>query len=106
MFMSSLFYSILFPYPSTPQMYTPSLHVALPISTVPAAGARGRLLQYLPAALPGEPAHAARHCRAVSAVAEGVVRSEEHTSELQSPCNLVWRLLLDKENDGVCYADG
>src|SRR5256885_12199141 len=24
-------------------------------------------------------------------------RSEEHTSELQSPCNLVCRLLLDKE---------
>src|SRR5256885_12110189 len=24
------------------------------------------------------------------------VRSEEHTSELQSPCNLVCRLLLDK----------
>src|SRR5256885_12262848 len=25
----------------------------------------------------------------------GVVRSEEHTSELQSPCNLVCRLLLE-----------
>src|SRR5256885_12042698 len=25
------------------------------------------------------------------------VRSEEHTSELQSPCNLVCRLLLDKK---------
>src|ERR1039457_7429280 len=25
-----------------------------------------------------------------------VVRSEEHTSELQSPCNLVCRLLLEK----------
>src|SRR2546426_7055028 len=24
-------------------------------------------------------------------------RSEEHTSELQSPCNLVWRLLLEKK---------
>src|SRR2546426_6599477 len=29
----------------------------------------------------------------------GVVgRSEEHTSELQSPCNLVCRLLLDKKH--------
>src|SRR5256885_3470221 len=28
-----------------------------------------------------------------------VVRSEEHTSELQSPCNLVCRLLLEKIND-------
>src|SRR2546426_8943087 len=27
----------------------------------------------------------------------GVSRSEEHTSELQSPCNLVCRLLLEKK---------
>src|SRR5256885_14549689 len=27
-------------------------------------------------------------------------RSEEHTSELQSPCNLVCRLLLEKKNTG------
>src|SRR2546426_558419 len=26
------------------------------------------------------------------------IRSEEHTSELQSPCNLVCRLLLEKKN--------
>src|SRR5256885_5370142 len=29
--------------------------------------------------------------------ARGVDRSEEHTSELQSPCNLVCRLLLEKK---------
>src|SRR5256885_8605690 len=28
-----------------------------------------------------------------------VERSEEHTSELQSPCNLVCRLLLEKKNN-------
>src|SRR5256885_8267057 len=28
---------------------------------------------------------------------ETLVRSEEHTSELQSPCNLVCRLLLEKK---------
>src|SRR5256885_9717931 len=28
---------------------------------------------------------------------EAVMRSEEHTSELQSPCNLVCRLLLEKK---------
>src|SRR5256885_12652663 len=28
----------------------------------------------------------------------GEPRSEEHTSELQSPCNLVCRLLLEKKN--------
>src|SRR2546426_1712735 len=32
-----------------------------------------------------------------------VVRSEEHTSELQSPCNLVCRLLLEKKKKNeVC----
>src|ERR1039457_7543368 len=29
---------------------------------------------------------------------DGCDRSEEHTSELQSPCNLVCRLLLEKKN--------
>src|SRR5688500_19502765 len=29
------------------------------------------------------------------------VRSEEHTSELQSPCNLVCRLLLEKKKTNV-----
>src|SRR5688500_19839958 len=28
-----------------------------------------------------------------------IVRSEEHTSELQSPCNLVCRLLLEKKQE-------
>src|SRR5205807_7237212 len=39
---------------------------------------------------------------AVNRYFEGVVlvgRSEEHTSELQSPCNLVCRLLLEKKNN-------
>src|SRR6201993_5482795 len=31
----------------------------------------------------------------------GATRSEEHTSELQSPCNLVCRLLLEKTNTGI-----
>src|SRR2546426_9757457 len=30
---------------------------------------------------------------------ENLQRSEEHTSELQSPCNLVCRLLLEKKKD-------
>src|SRR5256885_9014033 len=30
---------------------------------------------------------------------EDGLRSEEHTSELQSPCNLVCRLLLEKKNN-------
>src|SRR2546426_8500099 len=36
------------------------------------------------------------HVRAPRAVV-GELRSEEHTSELQSPCNLVCRLLLEKK---------
>src|SRR5256885_11139153 len=31
----------------------------------------------------------------------GALRSEEHTSELQSPCNLVCRLLLEKKKKQI-----
>src|SRR2546426_3423571 len=34
---------------------------------------------------------------ALARVAPQLLRSEEHTSELQSPCNLVCRLLLEKK---------
>src|SRR2546426_7786824 len=37
------------------------------------------------------PRQVRRHCQP---------RSEEHTSELQSPCNLVCRLLLEKKKKG------
>src|SRR5688500_19324058 len=40
------------------------------------------------------PSQAAR----IMAQATTKARSEEHTSELQSPCNLVCRLLLEKKN--------
>src|SRR5256885_7823234 len=43
--------------------------------------------------LPGQP-------KAIAETLEGLKnpdRSEEHTSELQSPCNLVCRLLLEKK---------
>src|SRR5256885_11091577 len=33
--------------------------------------------------------------------AETDIRSEEHTSELQSPCNLVCRLLLEKKKNTI-----
>src|SRR5256885_12027874 len=35
-------------------------------------------------------------------VSRAVERSEEHTSELQSPCNLVCRLLLEKKKTIRC----
>src|SRR5256885_9992934 len=37
-------------------------------------------------------------------VVDNKPRSEEHTSELQSPCNLVCRLLLEKKKDGVAMS--
>src|SRR3989454_3547225 len=36
-----------------------------------------------------------------SGAQERQVRSEEHTSELQSPCNLVCRLLLEKKKEAT-----
>src|SRR5256885_8647169 len=38
---------------------------------------------------------------ATSALAQAGKRSEEHTSELQSPCNLVCRLLLEKKKNNT-----
>src|SRR5256885_2996122 len=70
---------------ATTEIYTLSLHDALPICRATAAG---------PAA--GCPAANADAC---GPSAPG--RSEEHTSELQSPCNLVCRLLLEKKNNSV-----
>src|SRR5256885_8859003 len=40
----------------------------------------------------------------VSAHANRVPRSEEHTSELRSPCNLVCRLLLEKKKNKNVYS--
>src|SRR5256885_8581637 len=44
-----------------------------------------------------EKAESATRGTLVLATVKGDVRSEEHTSELQSPCNLVCRLLLEKK---------
>src|SRR5256885_13275165 len=44
----------------------------------------------------GELGHARGHAGHAPAIG-GIDRSEEHTSELQSPCNLVCRLLLEKK---------
>src|SRR2546426_8238790 len=42
------------------------------------------------------------HARGRDPPAHLVERSEEHTSELQSPCNLVCRLLLEKKKRNAC----
>src|SRR2546426_1395940 len=61
-------------------------------------------LQRVKAVINGE----VRYVRvAASAIKKGLVtkapkrRSEEHTSELQSPCNLVCRLLLEKKKTKI-----
>src|SRR6266850_4568223 len=64
---------------ATTEIYTLSLHDALPISA-PLSPARGWTRR--PLFRPG---------------CSRSWRSEEHTSELQSPCNLVCRLLLEKK---------
>src|SRR5437764_13395529 len=73
--------------PPTPQIYTLSLHDALPISsglgTELASGYGGMEETAIIADL--------------WAAAQGRMRSEEHTSELQSPMYLVCRLLLEKK---------
>src|SRR2546426_5836255 len=51
----------------------------------------------LRAALEGGPRKAAEAELARRGADESLRRSEEHTSELQSPCNLVCRLLLEKK---------
>src|SRR2546426_8692926 len=76
---------------ATTEIYTLSLHDALPIS---------------PARRDAHDSGAARRGAGIPASgAEPGYRSEEHTSELQSPCNLVCRLLLEKkkhESEGIC----
>src|SRR5256885_13252733 len=47
-------------------------------------------------------ARAVRPCAAGAGLCRKTRRSEEHTSELQSPCNLVCRLLLEKKKHTVC----
>src|SRR5215211_9426926 len=77
---------------ATTEIYTLSLHDALPISTVKRglrrAPRRGRALRGWPAS------RAPRPCRA---------RSEEHTSELQSHSDLVCRLLLEKKKKRMVH---
>src|SRR2546426_8234163 len=48
----------------------------------------------------GSPPFCSQHSQpslSCSPLSESTERSEEHTSELQSPCNLVCRLLLEKK---------
>src|SRR5256885_16476118 len=70
---------------ATTEIYTLSLHDALPISCAS---------EPLPPKAPSSISFFALS-QAQKLIEDG--RSEEHTSELQSPCNLVCRLLLEKK---------
>src|SRR5947208_9437660 len=76
--------------PATTEIYTLSLHDALPIF-VPVCAAENKLSGIEEELIP-ELTGLLGHARAVA-----FVRSEEHTSELQSPDHLVCRLLLEKK---------
>src|SRR3989338_6765380 len=78
---SSISYAVFFfNDPATPEIYTLSLHDALPIS---------RGLRSWPPRRPGQ-----RYLRSFERVSRRVARSEEHTSELQSQFHLVCRLFF------------
>src|SRR5699024_12797714 len=78
--------------PATTEIYTLSLHYALPIS-------RPRLrLSRLPRPIPSR-AILARFWARVARTSLESLRSEEHTSELQSRFDLVCRLLLEKKKE-------
>src|SRR5256885_7015348 len=85
---------------ATTEIYTLSLHDALPIS-------HGRSLRGISQRRSLDLSHGCRRRpqRGESSLPvedagdiREIDRSEEHTSELQSPCNLVCRLLLEKKN--------
>src|SRR2546426_8433204 len=85
--MSSIFFFFFFNDTATTEIYTLSLHDALPICVRcvrrrAGHGPRRRVEPRRPDRRGVQSAHR---------------RSEEHTSELQSPCNLVCRLLLEKK---------
>src|SRR5256885_4964935 len=82
---------------ATTEIYTLSLHDALPISSCP----QRLVVQILQAVhfdfVEVIERFAGREPRGERGVIGDAARSEEHTSELQSPCNLVCRLLLEKK---------
>src|SRR5256885_7378537 len=88
-----LFFFFFFNDTATTEIYTLSLHDALPIWARRFAASPRRTRRWSSAGI-SKPA---------SSSSPG--RSEEHTSELQSPCNLVCRLLLEKKKQVIIHHD-
>src|SRR5256885_8322745 len=93
--------STLFPYTtlfrSAHQIFTPLL--TLPVSVCLATRARWLSVIQRAALRPCPWKSITLHSTIFPAPPKPHGRSEEHTSELQSPCNLVCRLLLEKKNN-------
>src|SRR5438105_8942947 len=93
----------LFNDPATTEIYTLSLHDALPILLIE----DGRIALDERVRLPRPRVHDARFAelerRILDRVLQVPVRSEEHTSELQSRVDLVCRLLLEKKKHDMLW---
>src|SRR5256885_3104534 len=92
MFLPHIFPLFFFNDTATTEIYTLSLHDALPICAQ-VAGGDLTLRQVVRRHVSDE----RRVQNASERLDDQPLRSEEHTSELQSPCNLVCRLLLEKK---------
>src|SRR5256885_4889477 len=94
---------------ATTEIYTLSLHDALPIYDVSLTVEKGEFLALLGSSGSGKSTLLSMMAGLDRPTSGAIrVRSEEHTSELQSPCNLVCRLLLEKKKNTVPgnYSDG
>src|SRR5690348_17878250 len=82
---------------ATTQIYTLSLHDALPIFTI--SGKVADQLHEPISIIIKDTSHNIAYLAQTSPGTDGTysTRSEEHTSELQSPVHLVCRLLLEKK---------
>src|SRR2546425_9113241 len=86
---------------ATTEIYTLSLHDALPISVLGHVRPLGRAVEDLDQRRDG-PEEDARYARRDRVRGRPhLCRSEEHTSELQSLAYLVCRLLLEKKKNNI-----
>src|SRR2546426_8960080 len=80
----------------------PPRSTLFPYTTLFRSGSDGREVAcaYAPGPSPLHRCRRCSNCRVCAQMARATGRrSEEHTSELQSPCNLVCRLLLEKKKN-------
>src|SRR5256885_13334007 len=90
--------STLFPYTTLFRSEKFRAHLRAQLETRWRSRKIGQMLQNMTGNYPIEQVHPIP-TPSTLCVAGGSPRSEEHTSELQSPCNLVCRLLLEKKKN-------